>query len=129
MDEAFVNKLVFLLGIPAWGGLLIYAMRTAKVWPELAARFNERFRDRAQISSGDWRNLREQIEWLTNEVKECRKSEGEWMQRAMKAEAQLMGVGEVRAAAANAAAEIRADPAKAPTTIKRFGGDNGESGK
>ena len=46
---------------------------------------------------------------LRLEVNECRKREGEWMTRALTAEALLQGTGEIRQAAASAAAEIRLD--------------------
>lgn len=118
MDDRISDTVALVLGLPAWLAALIYFARTVKVWPEIQSRFNERFRDRAKISSDDWKAMRDQIEWLTEEVKECRKSEGEWMQRAVLAEAKLQGRGEVRQARAAAQAELRADPDKSPEALR-----------
>lgn len=65
---------------------------------------------------GDWTRLRAEIDrldercdHLQSEVDECRRREGEWMARAIAAESALYSQGEVRQAAANAAAEVRLD--------------------
>lgn len=111
-DDTFWRYAPLLVGLPAWMVALTFIARTVRDWPSVMARFNERFRDRARISNHDWKELREQISWLSEEVKDCRKSEGEWIQRAIVAEAKLLGQGEVRQAAAITAAEVRADAAE-----------------
>src|SRR5688572_23381575 len=64
----------------------------------------------------DWIRLREEInrldercDHLQREVDECREREGVWMGRAIAAESKLQGEGDVRQAAAVAAAEVRLD--------------------
>lgn len=80
-----------------------------------------------------FKGLQERVEALEHEcailrveVNECRRREGEWMSRAIVAEAKLLGQGEVNQAAAVAQAEVRADPAKAPSSVKRFGDGKGK---
>jgi uncharacterized protein YlxW (UPF0749 family) len=71
---------------------------------------NERLRDTANEKSGDWSRLRDEIkrldercdhlltrcDHLQSEVDACREREGEWMSRAISAEAALLGEGEAR---------------------------------
>lgn len=72
-----------------------------KAWPLIMARINERHRDKEAGKSGDWSRLRAEItrldercDHLQREVDECREREGEWMQRAITAEAYRLGRGQ-----------------------------------
>jgi hypothetical protein len=74
--------------------------------------------DEAAKEGGDWTRLRAEIDrldercdHLQREVDECRRREGEWMTRALQAEALMQGNGEIRQAASIAAAEVRIDAA------------------
>ena len=74
-----------------------------KVWPLIKERINERHRDAATEKAGDWSRLRAEInrldercDHLQSEVDSCREREGEWMHRALEAEAIVQGFGEVR---------------------------------
>lgn len=74
-----------------------------KAWPAVMGRINERHRDVAGEKSDDWTRLRAEIarldgrcDHLQKEVDECREREGEWMTRAINAEAKLQGMGEWR---------------------------------
>lgn len=67
-------------------------------------------------NGGDWTRLRSEIDrldercdHLQREVDECRRREGEWMQRAIAAESKLNSHGDIRQAAAVASAEVRLD--------------------
>jgi hypothetical protein len=91
------------LAAPLWLVVLIYGLRTAKDWPGIMARWNERRRDASAERAGDWSRLRAEIrrlddrcDHLQREVDECREREGVWMQRAIAAESALMGKGEVK---------------------------------
>lgn len=72
-----------------------------KAWPLIMARINERHRDKEAGKSGDWSRLRAEIsrldercDHLQREVDECREREGEWMKRAIAAEAYQIGRGD-----------------------------------
>lgn len=94
---------VYALGTPAWLAFLVYFVRTIRDWPNVMARWNERLRDKEAEKAGDWSRLRAEIvrldercDHLQREVDECRDREGEWMQRAIAAEAALLGKGEAK---------------------------------
>ena len=81
------------------------------------ARLNERHRDRAAEKSGDWSRLRDEIkrldercDHLQREVDECRKREGEWMSRAIAAEAVQLGEGRANQEAQRIVSAERLDP-------------------
>lgn len=71
---------------------------------------NERLRDMETEKNGDWKRLHAEIvrctdrivaleircDHLQKEVDECREREGEWMRRAIAAEAASEGIGEAR---------------------------------
>lgn len=64
---------------------------------------NERLRDMETEKGGDFQRLHAEIkrldarcDHLQREVDECRKREGEWMHRAIAAEAASEGIGEAR---------------------------------
>ena len=79
------------------------AVALFKGWPSIMARVNERRRDITAEKDGDWTRLRveiarldERCDHLQREVDECREREGEWMRRAIAAEAASEGVGDAR---------------------------------
>jgi hypothetical protein len=86
--------------------VLMFAVALFKAWPAVMERINERYRDRIAEEAGDWHRLRVEIErldarcdHLQSEVDDCRKREGEWMHRAIAAEAYQLGEGEALQAA------------------------------
>lgn len=84
----------FGLKLAAWVSILMVAVHLHR------AR-NERLRDLQTEKGGDWDRLRgeidrldERCDHLQTEVDECREREGEWMKRAIAAEAYQLGEGE-----------------------------------
>lgn len=71
-----------------------------KAWPAVMGRINERHRDRENEEAGSHARLLTEIErldgrcdHLQKEVDDCREREGEWMKRAIAAEAYQIGRG------------------------------------
>lgn len=86
-----------------FGLLVINLTALFKYWGPIMARRNERLRDIELSKTGDWERLRAEItrldgrcDHLQGEVDECREREGKWMERAIAAEATLLGRGEAR---------------------------------
>lgn len=110
--EAGVFSIATILGLMAW-----------RIWnglPNVMAQWIEWRKAKAAEKSKDWTRLRDEIDrlWaecreLRKSVQECEEREGEWMRRAIQAEAMAMGQGEARQAAAVAVAEMRVDTAQA----------------
>lgn len=89
--------------VPAYLTLLIVGVMAWKAYPAVLARVLEGRRDREAAKSGDWSRLRAEIvrldercDHLQREVDECREREGVWMQRAIAAEAAMLGKGEAK---------------------------------
>lgn len=89
------------------GGLLgqIFSVFTipAAVWTTVCAFIVYLYKIRVGEKNGDWVRLRDEIarldercDHLQKEVDECREREGEWMRRAIAAEAASEGIGEAR---------------------------------
>jgi hypothetical protein len=98
MLDGFVQALPQ-LGV---GGLLLLVFFVLVYrGPLYLERRNEGKRDSAIEKAGDWTRLREEIarldgrcDHLQREVDDCRAREGEWMRRAITAEATLQGEGD-----------------------------------
>ena len=95
MGGDWIGKL-FSWQLAAWSAFLV----NVGVWLKIR---NERKRDISSERGGDWSRLRAEIDrldarcdHLQTEVDACREREGEWMHRALEAEAIVQGYGEVR---------------------------------
>ena len=106
MDDSVFNR-IFSAATGVWTLVLMAAVTVFKAWPAVMGRINERYRDRAADEASDWDRLRAEIirldlrcDHLQNEVDECRRREGEWMQRAISSEAAAAGLGHARQEAA-----------------------------
>ncbi len=93
----------YVVGFPLWAWFGLAFARAIRESPNLWARWNERARDVAAEKTGDWSRLRAEIarldercDHLQREVDECREREGVWMQRAISAEAALLGMGDAK---------------------------------
>lgn len=102
MDESVFDK-IFSAAAGVWTLVCMAAVALFKAWPTIMARLNERQRDTATEKAKDWERLRGEItrldsrcDHLQSEVDECRRREGEWMARAIAAEAYQLGKGEAR---------------------------------
>jgi len=104
VNDGTLGRIFAIFSVPAaaWTLVLMVAVALFKVWPKIMAQVNERQRDREEAKASDWERLRGEIErldgrcdHLQQEVDECRRREGEWMQRAIEAEAMLVGRGKV----------------------------------
>jgi hypothetical protein len=87
---------------------------------------NERLRDMEAEKNGDWKRSHDEIarlvmrvealekrcDHLQKEVDECREREGEWMRRAISAEAASEGIGEARQEAQRIVSAERQNPEK-----------------
>ena len=100
MDEGVFNK-IFSAATGVWTLVCMAAVALFKAWPGIMERINERQRDAEAEKAGDWARLRDEIkrldarcDHLQGEVDDCRKREGEWMSRAIAAEAFQMGQGD-----------------------------------
>jgi len=123
MDETGLLNILRWPGTPLWAIALMAGVMAFKTWPYILERWNERLRDRATERAGDWKRLREEIarlcdrcERLEARDEECRTNllavrEDLAAERGerMKLQAIIDGMGEIRQAAANAAAEVRLD--------------------
>ena len=105
MDDGILEK-IFSAASGVWALVCMGAVALFKAWPLILARVNERQRDKVSEKDGDWTRLRAEItrldkrcDHLQHEVDECRAREGEWMQRAIAAEAALLGEGNALQAA------------------------------
>lgn len=110
----------------------LVAFRLWVILPALFQHWLAKRRAVAEEKAADWGRLRDEVKRLSERLKEeedecvdlrralreCESSGAEWMRRAIKSEAFQQGRAEVRQAAAHAAAEQRADPAKAPEALK-----------
>ncbi len=92
MDEGVFNK-IFSAAAGVWAMALMAAVALFKAWPHILGRFNERARDSAVEKAGDWERLRDERDRLRGLLAECDKEKGEWMRRAITAEATLQGYG------------------------------------
>lgn len=104
-DDGVLGKL-FSAASGVWALVCMAALTLFKAWPLILGRINERQRDRAKEKDGDWSRLRTEItrldqrcDHLQKEVDDCRGREGEWMSRAIAAEAVLLGEGNALQAA------------------------------
>lgn len=112
MDDHWSGK-IFTAATAAWIGVAMLAVRLFHTWPLVMARVNERLRDKETEKNGEWSRFQAEIarlveriaalekrcDGLQEEVDECRAREGEWMRRAIAAEAASEGIGEARQAA------------------------------
>lgn len=129
VDDDTLGK-IFSWATAAWLAVAMLAVRLFHTWPNVMARINERRRDSATEKAGDWRRLRDEIarldercDGLQREVDECREREGEWMRRAMTAEAALLGIGMGRNEAATIVAVERLTDANKKPEAHRDGGN------
>jgi chromosome segregation ATPase len=90
------------------------------------SRINERLRDKEAERNGEWSRFHSEIarlvervvavearcDHLQDEVDECRQREGEWMRRAIAAEAASEGLGEARQQAQRIVSIERLEPKK-----------------
>lgn len=111
-----------------WALVAMAAVTLFKVWPLVMERVNERLRDKETEKHGAWTRLHSEIDrlieriaeiearcdHLQKEVDECRKREGEWMHRAIAAEAASEGIGEARQAAQRIVSADRQEPKDKP---------------
>lgn len=104
MDETLGK--IFSAAAGIWALALVNAVALYRAWPNIMARINERHRDREAEKSGDWSRLRAEItrldercDLLQTAVDECRQREGDWMSRAISAEAAQLGEGRANEAA------------------------------
>lgn len=86
-----------------FGVLFLLAWRMWNGLPNVMAQWIEWRKAKAAEKSQDWTRLRAEIDKLWNEcaelrkvVQECERREGEWMSRAIAAEAKLLGMGEAK---------------------------------
>lgn len=107
----------------AWTATTILALVALRMWsglPQLLDKWLAYRTARAAEKAADWTRLRDEIErlqaWcseLQKEVDECRRREGEWMARAIAAEAAHLGFGEAHQEAQRIlSAEINLDADK-----------------
>lgn len=94
--------------------LAVVLVAVVRAWPAIMAKVNEAKRDTAAEKAGDWTRLREEIvrlderlDKLQIEVDACHDEKGEWMARAIKAEALVQAKGEIRQRAAAVVASDR----------------------
>lgn len=109
VDDGTLSK-IFSVASAAWTFVLMCAVALFKAWPNIMGRINERRRDEATEKGSDWDRRTAEIERLhallanreklladrDNENDALKKEKGEWMDRAIKAEATLQGYGEAR---------------------------------
>lgn len=100
MDESVFNR-IFSAAAGVWAIFAMVTIAVFKTWPLVMARINERHRDKAAEESADHARLLTEIarldsrcDHLQQEVDDCRRREGEWMARAIAAEAYQLGEGE-----------------------------------
>lgn len=126
MDE-LLGK-IFTTATAAWVAVAMLAVRLFHTWPLVMARVNERLRDKETEKNGEWSRLHSEInrlieriaaieercDHLQKEVDECREREGEWMRRAIAAEAASEGIGEARQEAQRIVSAERQKPKDKP---------------
>lgn len=131
--DAVALREVFSLTSGIWTMVAILALGVWRMWNGLPAVMAQWIAWRQQkqaeqlaklqatedAKSADWSRLRDEvarlagrIEYLEGKVAECEHDRMHWMERAIHAESVLLGVGEVRQAAATAMAEVRLDAAE-----------------
>jgi hypothetical protein len=103
LDRLAVSQL-FSTSSAAWAAVLILALFVARLWSGAPAILDKWLAWRAAKAAertAYWDRLLKEIsrldercDHLQSEVDECRKREGEWMQRAIAAEAFQLGEGE-----------------------------------
>lgn len=113
VEDGLLGK-IFSAAAGVWAIAAMVAVALFKAWPSILERVNERRRDVVAEKDGDWTRLRAEIQrldgrcdHLQGEVDECRKREGEWMHRAIAAEAAHLGEGEARQLAQRIVSEER----------------------
>lgn len=97
-----------------WAIAVILALLVARIWnsvPALVGRWIEFRKLKAAERGADWRRLREERNHYHDLLRECEQERALLQHRAVTAEAALQGYGDVRQAAAAAAAEVRLDAA------------------
>lgn len=113
-DEGFLR---FLLSpaTPLYVLAALAAIGISRILPNIMARINERRRDTATEKANDWTRLREEVERLDarcqrleESEEKCHRELAEALGRIAQVEGWQAGQGDVRQAAALAAAEVRA---------------------
>lgn len=101
--------------------LAVVVIAVVRAWPAIMAKVNEAKRDTVTEKAGDWTRLREEIARLDAridkqqirieeqqiEIDACHDEKGEWMTRAIRAEALVQAKGEIRQRAAAVVASDR----------------------
>jgi hypothetical protein len=120
LDEGVFNK-IFSAATGVWTLVLMCAVALFKAWPNVMERFNERRRDAAAEEAGDWERVRSERDRLRDRLHICEEridlleqEKGEWMRRAITAEATLQGYGEARQRQAIEAAAKRLTDERPP---------------
>lgn len=83
-----------LIGAPLWLILLTYLVRSAKDWPGIMARWNERRRDRATIADEQFRLLADRCSSLEKAEEQCRHDLADKERRLARLEGYAEGRGE-----------------------------------
>jgi hypothetical protein len=105
LDHLALSQL-FSTASAAWTAVLIFALFVARMWSGAPAMLDKwlAFKTAKEAAkAADWNRLREEVsrlhercDYLQHEVDECRRREGEWMSRAIAAEAAHAGMGASR---------------------------------
>lgn len=95
VDDGTLGK-IFSAAAGVWALVAMGAVALFKAWPHILGRFNERRRDIAEEKADDWDRLRKERDRIRELLTLCEKERGEWMGRAIRAEATLQGYGEAR---------------------------------
>jgi len=123
MDETSIVRILSSPVVPLWAAFLVVLVTAIRFSPQWLDRWLAFAQQRRAAKDQDLTWLRDEVGRLAarvktleeesvgwrNKVHEVEEDRSKWMTRAIKAEAALDGLGEVRQASANAAAEIRLD--------------------
>ncbi len=87
------NASYWLIGGPLWSLVLIYAVRSAKDWPGIMQRWNERIRDRAAIEADQFTRLDARTKRLEEAEEQCRHDLADALKRIAELEGYNLGMG------------------------------------
>ena len=95
LDDGTLGK-IFNAATGVWTLVAMAAVALFRAWPHILGKINERRRDSADEKAGDWERIRKERDRLRDLLAHCDKEKGDWMRRAITAEATLQGYGEAR---------------------------------